>query len=95
MLLLENPALDLNNLDGEGNTALHIAIKWRNLEVVKLLHAAGADLEIANRRKRTALLLRFNMGTWGSWGLGRFGNERLVELALEYGAEPEFRLSWD
>ena len=57
MLLLKNPALDLNKLDSYGDTALHIAIWSRNLEAVKLLHAAGADLEIVDRCGRTALLL--------------------------------------
>ncbi|PUU81953.1 ankyrin repeat-containing domain protein [Tuber borchii] len=68
LLFLDNPALDLNKLDFYGNTALHIAIEWRNLEVVKLLHAAGADLEIANRRKRTALLLALQYGHMGIMG---------------------------
>ena len=57
LLFLENPALDLNKLNKYGDTALHIAIWSRNLEAVKLLHAAGADLEITDRPGRTALLL--------------------------------------
>ncbi|PUU81958.1 ankyrin repeat-containing domain protein [Tuber borchii] len=57
LLFLENPALDLNKLDIDGNTALHIAIRCRDLEVVKLLHTAGVDLEIPDKRGRTALLL--------------------------------------
>ena len=68
MLLLKNPALDLNKLDIDGNTALHIAIEWRNLEVVKLLHATGADLKIANRRGRTGLLLALQNGHMGIMG---------------------------
>jgi len=68
MLLLKNPALDLNKLDSDGNTALHIAIKWRHLEVVKLLHAAGADLEIRNKSGRTALLLALQCGQMGIMG---------------------------
>ena len=57
MFFLENPALDLNKLDMDGNTALHKAIQLRDLEAVKLLHAAGVDLEIADRFGQTALLL--------------------------------------
>jgi len=72
MLLLKNPALDLNKLDIGGNTALHIAIEWRNLEVAQLLHAAGADLKIVNRRGRTALLLTLQYGHMGiMWFLVR------------------------
>ena len=119
MLLLQNPALNLNKRDSDGNTALHIAIKWRNLEVVKLLHAAGADLEIANGSGRTALLLALYYGQMGIMGFlirnganvnarlpartgvyetfleglgpGRFGSERLVNLAIEYGADTGMR----
>ena len=68
MLLLKNPALDLNKRAILGNTALHIAIEWRNLEVVKLLHAAGADLEIAGKSRRTALLLALQYGHMGIMG---------------------------
>ena len=69
MLLLKNPALDLNKRAAiRGNTALHIAIEWRNLEVVKLLHAAGADLEIAGKSGRTALLLALQYGHMGIMG---------------------------
>ena len=72
MLLLKNPALDLNKLDMDGNTALHIAIERRNLEVVQLLHAAGADLEIADKSGRTALLLALQYGQIGIMeGMGR------------------------
>ena len=56
LLILENPALDLEQLDIGGNTALHKAIMWYNLKGVKLLHAAGADLGIANKRGGTVLL---------------------------------------
>ncbi|RPB01229.1 ankyrin [Choiromyces venosus 120613-1] len=59
-LFLENPTLDLNKLDTRENTALHIAIECCDLEVVKLLHAAGADPEIANEDGVTALLLAFS-----------------------------------
>ena len=54
LLVLENPTLDLDKLDIDGNTALHKAIMWCNLKGVKPLHAVGADLEIANKRGKTA-----------------------------------------
>ena len=74
LLFLKNPALDLNKLDKHGDTALHIAIRLHDLEVVKLLHAAGADLEIVDRDGRTALLLALQyrhkgiMGFFGAMG---------------------------
>jgi len=116
-LFLKNPALDLNKLDINGNTALHLAIRWRDLEAVKLLDTAGVDLEIADRCGRTALLLalhycnvriieflvrnganvnaRLPAGTTLDvtllHGLVWPKCERLVRLALEYGADPEVR----
>ncbi|PUU81954.1 ankyrin repeat-containing domain protein [Tuber borchii] len=116
-LFLTNPALDLNKLDIDGKTALHIALEWDDLEAVQLLHAAGADLEITNKSGRTALLLachykhkgiieflirnganvnaRLPVGTdlyvTLLQGLVMHGSERLVRLALEYGANPDVR----
>ena len=122
MFFLENPALDLNKLDMDGYTALHKAIQLRDLEAVKLLHAAGVDLEIASRFGQTALLLalyyehmgiiefllkngadvnaRLPAGLTEQYitflqGSVCFGSERLVKLALEYGADPEVRDSWN
>ncbi|PUU81955.1 ankyrin repeat-containing domain protein, partial [Tuber borchii] len=120
MIFLNNPALDLNKPTIDGKTALHIAVEWGDLEVVKKLHAAGADLEIANKRGRTALLLACHYKHKGIieflirnganvnarlpagtdlyvtllQGLVMYGSERLVRLALEYGADPEARDNW-
>ena len=119
LIFLKNPALNLNKLDNYGDTALHIAIEWGDLEVVKLLHAAGADLEIVDRRGKTALLLALQNGHMGIMEFlvrnganvnARFQSgtrldvtllhglvwpncecERLVRLALKYGADPEAR----
>ena len=65
---LENPALDMNKLDMDEDTALHKAIAKRDLEPVKLLHAAGADLEIAGKSGRTVLLLVLQYGHMGIMG---------------------------
>ena len=115
----------MNKLDMDLNTALHKAIQVRDLEAVKLLHAAGADLEIVDRFGQTPLLaaLRsrhmYGPGYTGimefllkngadvnarlpntGWGEPYFTflqgsvcccSERLVKLALEYGADPEVR----
>ena len=65
LIFLKSTALDLNKLDNYGDTALHIAIEWGDLDVVKLLHAAGADLEIVDRQGKTALLLALQNGHMG------------------------------
>ncbi|PUU81950.1 ankyrin repeat-containing domain protein [Tuber borchii] len=134
-LFLENPALDMNKLGRDGDTALHKAIVKHDLEAVKLLHAGGVDLEIGDMFGRTALLLALKYeheefmifmeheetmeneeiieflvrnganlnvllpaGTEPYitflQGLVWVGSERLVKLALEYGADPEVRDSW-
>ena len=80
MLFLENSALDLNKLDSYGDTALHIAIVKGNLEVVKLLHAAGADLEITDKLGKTALLLALHR-----W------NVEIVEFLIKNGANVNAR----
>ena len=113
----------MNKLDMDGNTALHQAIYRRDLEAVKLLHAAGADLEIVDMFGQTPLLLalyRRHTLHRGHMGIIEFllkngadvnvrlsdraepyitflqgsvcsGSERLVRLALKYGADPEVR----
>ena len=96
-----------------------MAIGWRSLEVVKLLHAAGADLEIVNRYGETALLLtlhycnveimeflirngadvnarlpagtRLNVTLLHGLVSPNCECEKLMRLALEYGADPEAR----
>ena len=81
------------------------------------IHATGADLEIADKNGRTALLLGLRcynvrimefllrkganvnarLLAWTDLcvtflqGLVRYDSERLVKLALEYGADPEVR----
>ena len=42
---------------------------WCDLKAVKLLHAGGADLEIANKRGKTALLLALQYGQVGIMGV--------------------------
>ena len=81
LLFLENLALDLNKLDIFGDTALHIAIRSRDLEAVQLLHAADADLEIVNRHRRTALLLACHNG-----------HKEIVEFLVRNGADVNARL---
>jgi len=52
-LLLDNGA-NINALNDNGQTALHIAVFWDNPEAVKLLLDRGADKTIKNKSGRTA-----------------------------------------
>lgn len=45
---------DLNRKDGDGNTALHLAAKKNNKEIVETLIKAGADKEIENNGGKIA-----------------------------------------
>lgn len=53
-LLLENKA-DINAKDKEGATALHLAVKHMDLEVVEILLASGASPSIKSKDGETAL----------------------------------------
>ena len=81
MYFLENPALDMNKLDMDGDTALHKAIAKRDLEAVKLLRAAGEDLEIADRFGKTALLLALY-----------YEHMRIMKFLLKNGADVNAQL---
>jgi len=45
---------DINAVNGNGQTALHIAVFWNNVEAVQLLVDRGADKTIKNKSGRTA-----------------------------------------
>jgi len=45
---------DINSLNDNGQTPLHIAVFWNNVDVVKLLLERGADKTIKNKSGRTA-----------------------------------------
>lgn len=48
-ILCENSALNCYNLDiGQGHTALHLASANGHLEVVKILIASGANVNVKN-----------------------------------------------
>ena len=58
-----------------------MAIGEGKLKAVKLLHAAGADLEITDRHGRTALLLAL-----------QYGHEEIMEFLVRNGANVNARL---
>ena len=46
--------INVNGVDAEGDTALHIAARTGSLEVCKVLVEHGADLLLRNKKNRTA-----------------------------------------
>lgn len=52
--------VDINEKNITGSTALHIAVKENNLEVVKYLVSKGADLTLKNERGFDALIIATN-----------------------------------
>ena len=85
LLIFENPALGLGKLDIDGNAALHNAILWCDLKGVKLLNAAGADLETANNCGKEGATPHTSI--WADGDHGAFGKE---------GGSSEYAVtSWD
>jgi ankyrin repeat protein len=90
-LLLKN-GLNVNDVDGQGKTALmyaakHDGISNDNLNIVNLLINSGADVNIKNKKGRTALI-------YGAWRANR-NSEKIVEILLKHGAEVNIRDNQD
>jgi uncharacterized protein len=73
--LLKQPASALKPVEGDGSTALHWAVRADDLEMVRLLLAAGADVKTATREGVTPLSLA-----------AVNGSVRMTEVLLEAGA---------
>ncbi|EKX47078.1 hypothetical protein GUITHDRAFT_137692 [Guillardia theta CCMP2712] len=54
--------VSIDAIDASGQTALHLAAKWGRLPVVKVLIDSGANLEIKDRKGRTAMDLANDSG---------------------------------
>lgn len=59
-LLLDYGGCDAKSTNEDGNTALHLAVRERQAEVVQSLLSRGVDLEVVNEEGDTALLLALN-----------------------------------
>jgi hypothetical protein len=68
----------LSNVDAEGNTALHRAARDGDLDTVRRLLAAGADVTVRNRDEHTALW----MAAWK-------GHDDVYEALEEVGAKTD------
>jgi uncharacterized protein len=74
--LLKQPASALKAIEGDGSTALHWAVRADDVEMARLLLAAGADVKAATREGVTPLSLA-----------AVNGSERMTEVLLEAGAD--------
>ena len=88
--LLAEYQADLNARNKGGVTALHMAVRDRNLEAVRALLSNGADPDIEDRGRKSTPLRRAvaNTGRGGTGGQTDTAIE-IVRLLLECGADPE------
>ena len=78
-LLQEAP--DVNEVRGDGATALIWASYWDNPEIVDLLIGAGADINVAS-----------DLGVTALWPAAEHGNAAITERLLDAGADPNAAL---
>ena len=74
-LLSMNEAVDWNQYNSNGNTALHISITFEQESIVQYLLGKNVNLELADKDARTALSLA-----------AALGRESIVRMLLENGA---------
>ncbi|WP_078120607.1 ankyrin repeat domain-containing protein [Thiosocius teredinicola] len=75
---LVEQGVDINAVNKDGDTALHVAARERLIDYVELLLTNGADLNLKNARGETPLLLA-----------AQVGDEALFKLFAERGADTE------
>ena len=73
--LLEMGA-DIIILNNDNNPALHLAARWRSVDILKLLVDKGLSVNLTNKYGDTQLHLLPNLATW------RQGNFWLKEVLL-------------
>jgi ankyrin repeat protein len=76
--LLEKGA-DVNARDESGNTPLMLAVEHNSLEIVRLLLDRKAEVNVANKERKTALLMAAD------------GSARIPEVLLAHGADLKAR----
>ena len=74
--LLCLPEVDVNHVNDEGKTALHLAVEHRHADVVQVLIDAGADIEATDRAGCSPLLLASSP----------LGSAKIVKQLVEAGA---------
>ena len=79
--LLIDCGADVNSVDKQQWTPLHIAASYQNLEAVKLLIQQGAQIEVKNAFGNTPLLEC----------VGKEVHMDIVRLLLEHGADPDMK----
>jgi ankyrin repeat protein len=68
--------IDVNATDSRGDTALHVAVRWDNMNVVLNLLGSGASVDIWNHKKHTPLHVA-----------ALTGNKDAVLTLIKYGAD--------
>jgi ankyrin repeat protein len=89
----------LDEQDGDGTTALSLAIMNQHYDLAATLLAAGADPKVADRTGTDALFVAVEMVSFRSDvgrpprpSLDKLKATDIVRLALEHGANPDARL---
>lgn len=88
-LLVDHKA-NLDARDKGGVTALHMAVRDRNVEAVRTLLDSGASPDTEDRGRKSTPLRRAvaNTGRRGTAGMSD-GAVEIVRLLLKHGADPE------
>jgi ankyrin repeat protein len=90
--LLLDAGADIEYKDKAGATPLHRAIRARSPEAVRCLLERGARVDVTHGRQRTTALHIATNSTGASGTKGtRAEQQEIVELLLEYGADPRAR----
>ncbi len=90
--LLQDRGADLDAVDKGGVTALHMAVRNRNLDAVAALLHAGAAVDIEDRGRKSTALRRAVANTGRSGTSGKADEAlAIIRLLLEHGADPHHR----
>jgi ankyrin repeat protein len=84
LILKYNPEIDMQTLynNQPHQTALHIAIEYQHFDIIKLLLEYYAEINLGDHYKRSPLYYV---------SPGKYGNQKIFELLLKYGANIDFK----